>query len=260
MKSVNINKIIHILKKRTKRFRLPSVSEISKIWHEPFRVLISCILSLRTKDITTREASKRLFKLADSPRDMLGLSARQIEKAIFPVGFYRVKAKNILSICFDIIDKFNSKVPDNLDELLTLKGVGRKTANLVLTEGFNKLGVCVDTHVHRISNRLRFVSTRNPFETEMSLRKKLPKKFWKEYNTLLVTWGQNICKPISPLCSICAVNKLCGRAGVTKSETPRLNSRGIFFMVPTLLRRSEPRPRIPFIHALTDVAFWRRGK
>lgn len=193
---------------------MPIVTEIGVKTSDPFKVLISCILSLRTKDKTTRAASQRLFKLADNPKDILKLSAKKIEKQIYPVGFYRVKAKNILSICQSLIDKFGAKVPDDLDSLLTLKGVGRKTANLVLTEGFNKLGICVDTHVHRISNRFGFVATKNPFETEMALRKKLPKKFWKEYNTLLVTWGQNICKPILPLCRICAINKLCKKVGV----------------------------------------------
>lgn len=216
MKSPNIIKIIKILQRETKKFQLPSVSEVNRIWHKPFHVLISCILSLRTQDKTTRGASQRLFKLADSPKAMLKLSAKRIKQVIFPVGFYRVKARNILSICRDLLNKFNGRVPDTLDALLTLKGVGRKTANLVLTEGYNKLGICVDTHVHRISNRLGYVSTRNPFETEMALRKKLPKKFWKEYNTLLVTWGQNICKSINPKCSICAINKLCFKAGVSR--------------------------------------------
>jgi endonuclease-3 len=218
MKNPDIIKIIPVLRRETKKFIVPIVTEISKISRSPFPVLISCILSLRTKDQTTRKASQRLFKLADNPKAMLRISAKQIEKAIFPVGFYRVKAKNILSICRDLINKFDAKVPDDLEELLTLKGVGRKTANLVLTEGFNKLGICVDTHVHRISNRLGLVSTKNPLETEMALRKKLPKKFWKEYNTLLVTWGQNICKPQAPLCSICAINKFCLKISVTKSR------------------------------------------
>jgi endonuclease-3 len=216
MKAINIVKIIKILRREAKKFQLPSVSEISRERHTPFHVLISCILSLRTKDKTTREASLRLFNLADNPEDMLRLSAKRIEKAIFPVGFYRVKSKNILSICRDIIGKFKGEVPDSLDELLSLQGVGRKTANLVLTEGFNKLGICVDTHVHRISNRLGYIRTKTPLDTEMALRKKLPKIFWKEYNTLLVTWGQNICKPINPMCAVCAINKLCLKIAVKK--------------------------------------------
>jgi len=215
---MQIERIIVLLKKEINKWPTPIVTEIGLKRRDPFLVLISCILSLRTKDETTRQASRRLFELADNPRQMLGLSTKKIEKAIYPVGFYRVKARNILSISNDLLKRFKGRVPDGLDKLLTLKGVGRKTANLVLTEGFHKLGICVDTHVHRISNRLGYVSTRNPFETEMALRKKLPKRFWIEYNTLLVTWGQNVCKPISPLCSICVINKYCRKVGVRISR------------------------------------------
>ncbi|MDP3143379.1 MAG: endonuclease III [Candidatus Omnitrophota bacterium] len=211
---MQIEKIIPILKKETAKWTVPIVTEVGQKHRDPFLVLISCILSLRTKDEVTRGASKRLFKLADSPYKMLKLSFRKIEKTIYPVGFYRVKAKNIISISRALIARFNSQVPDDLEELLTLQGVGRKTANLVLTEGFNKLGICVDTHVHRISNRLGYIKTRNPFETEMALRNKLPKRFWIEYNNLLVAWGQNICKPVSPQCSICPISKYCRKTGV----------------------------------------------
>ncbi|MFZ5801046.1 MAG: endonuclease III domain-containing protein [Candidatus Omnitrophota bacterium] len=209
-----ISQVVTILRKEVLRFTTPIVTKISRKKRCPFLVLISCILSLRTKDAVTAAASRRLFKLAATPQRMLRLSQRAIEKTIYPAGFYRVKARHILNISDAIIRSFNGKVPDKLEELLTLKGVGRKTANLVLTEGFNKLGVCVDTHVHRISNRLGYIKTRTPLETEMVLRKKLPKPFWKEYNTLLVTWGQNICKPISPLCSVCAIKRYCRRVGV----------------------------------------------
>ena len=211
----NIDKIVSILRKEVKNLKEPSVTMVGKKWKSPFLVLISCILSLRTKDETTLPASERLFHLADNPRDMLKLSPSQIEKTIYPVGFYKTKARNILGICRDILEKFNGQVPDDLDQLLTMKGVGRKTANLVLTEGFAKPGVCVDTHVHRISNRLGYVKTKTPFDTEMVLRKKLPEKYWIEYNMLLVTWGQNVCKPISPFCSRCAIHSLCRRIEVT---------------------------------------------
>jgi len=211
---MQIEKVISLLKQKIKKWPTPIVTEVGQKRRDPFLVLISCILSLRTKDETTRQASARLFKLADSPQQMLKLSTQKIQKAIYPVGFFRVKSKNILGISRDLIDKFAGKVPADLDKLLTLKGVGRKTANLVLTEGFHKLGICVDTHVHRISNRLGYIKTRNPFETEMVLRKKLPKRFWIEYNNLLVAWGQNICKPVSPLCSICSISKYCQRIGV----------------------------------------------
>jgi len=211
----NIEQVVKILREELKDLPDPSVTLVGKRWKSPFLVLISCILSLRTKDETTLPASERLFKLAATPEKMLQLTTQRIEKAIYPVGFYRTKAKNILGICRDILQKFNGQVPDDIDTLLTLKGVGRKTANLVLTEGFGKLGVCVDTHVHRISNRMGYVKTKNPHETEMALRETLPEKFWIEFNSLLVVWGQNVCKPISPFCSRCGVGKMCAKLGVT---------------------------------------------
>ena len=214
----NIDQVVKILHRDLKGLPDPSVTLVGKRWKSPFLVLISCILSLRTKDQTTLPASERLFKLADTPEKMLKLSSKQIEESIYPVGFYRTKAKNILNICRDLLDWFDGRVPDDLETLLMFKGVGRKTANLVLTEGFGKLGVCVDTHVHRISNRLGYVHTKTPEETEMALRKKLPEKYWIEFNALLVTWGQNVCKPISPLCSRCGIRRLCKREGVTLSR------------------------------------------
>ncbi len=174
---------------------------------DPFKVLISCILSLRTKDDTTAAASSRLFKITDNPAKMLKIKDRIMEKTIYPVGFYRTKTRNIKSICRILVDKYKSRVPDEIDELLKLKGVGRKTANLVVTLGYNKLGICVDTHVHRISNRLGYISTTTPEKTEFALRKRLPQKHWIIYNDLLVTFGQNLCKPISPFCSICPLVK-----------------------------------------------------
>ncbi|MBP9853355.1 MAG: endonuclease III [Candidatus Omnitrophica bacterium] len=196
----------------------PSVTLVGKKWKSPFLVLISCIMSLRTKDETTLPASERLFKLANTPETMIKLTPGQIEKAIYPVGFYKTKAKTILGICKDIIEKFDHKVPDDLDTLMTMKGVGRKTANLVLTEGFDIPAMCVDTHVHRISNRFGYVESKSPEETEWALRKKLPKIYWKDYNALLVTWGQNVCRPISPLCSQCSVNQHCAKINVTTSR------------------------------------------
>ena len=150
-----------------------------------------------------------------TPADMLKLTPRRIEQLIYPVGFYRTKARVILGICRDLLERFEGRVPDTIDELLTLNGVGRKTANLVVTMGFNKPGICVDTHVHRISNRLGYVKTKNPEETEMALRGKLPRRYWIGYNDLLVSFGQNICVPISPRCSQCPVTALCPRIGVT---------------------------------------------
>ena len=194
------------------------MAEVAAERDDPFRVLIACLLSLRTKDETTGPAAARLFAFADTPRAMLRLTPRQIERAIFPVGFYRTKARVILGVCRDLIERFDGRVPDYIDALLTLKGVGRKTANLVVTQGFNKPGICVDVHVHRISNRLGYVKTRNPEETEMALRRRLPRRYWIGYNDLLVSFGQNICQPVSPRCSVCPVSHACPRLGVTRSR------------------------------------------
>ena len=186
--------------------------------YDPFRVLISCLLSLRTKDEVTDQATLRLFARARSPQQMLSLPLPKIRKLIYPVGFYRTKALRIHQICQQLLGRFQGKTPDSLEDLLTLPGVGRKTANLVRTVGFGKPGICVDVHVHRISNRMGYVRTRNPFETEMALRKKLPKRYWLEYNTLLVSFGQAVCRPVSPWCSRCAIRKQCARVGVIQSR------------------------------------------
>ncbi|MEI6438307.1 MAG: endonuclease III [Candidatus Omnitrophota bacterium] len=213
-----IPSVVEAIRAGVKHLPDPSVTLVGKRWKSPYLVLVSCLLSLRTKDSTTLPASERLFHLADSPQAMLKLTVPVIEKAIYPVGFYHTKARNILHISRDLMERFNGQVPDTIDELLTLKGVGRKTANLVVVEGFNKPGVCVDTHVHRISNRLGFVKTASPDATEQALRKKLPVEFWKDYNALLVLWGQNVCRPVSPKCSECPVAGVCGRVGVTQKR------------------------------------------
>lgn len=183
---------------------------------DPFLTLISCLLSLRTRDEVTARASERLFALAKTPEAMLSLKREEIEAAIYPVGFYRRKAAQILDICRVLIERYDSKVPDRIDELLNLKGVGRKTANIVITMGYNKPGVAVDTHVHRISNRLGLVATKNPYQTEFALRKTLPKRYWIIFNDLLVMHGKTICTPISPKCSICPVTAHCKRVDVTR--------------------------------------------
>lgn len=210
-----IKKVIRVLRRAVHQFKDPSVTMVSKRWRDPFLVLISCMLSLRTKDETTIPASERLFARANTPQEIIQLSLQDIEKLIYPVGFYRTKARNIKKTCQDLIMRFEGQVPDEIDVLLTLAGVGRKTANLVLTEGFHKPGICVDTHVHRISNRLGYVRTKTPDQTEWALRKKLPVDFWIEYNALLVMWGQNICRPISPRCSMCAITRWCLKKNVT---------------------------------------------
>lgn len=194
----------------------PVVTEISKRRRDPFEILISTVLSLRTKDAVTREASLRLLAKGGTPEGILSLPEEEISQLIYPVGFYKTKAKRLKQICRDLIDKYQGNVPDDLDELLKLPGVGRKTANLVITLGYSKPGVCVDTHVHRISNRLGYVETKTPDKTEMALRKKLPKEYWIEYNDLLVTWGQNICRPISPFCSKCEIRPYCKQVGVER--------------------------------------------
>lgn len=210
MNDKDIDKIMKELLKVTKSMPMPVVTEIKLVTNRnAYKILISTMLSLRTKDSTTRDASMRLFEKAGNPKDMLKLSEEEIAKLIYPVGFYRVKAKNILEVSQTIIDDYNGKVPDEIDELLKLRGVGRKVANLVVTEAFDKYGICVDTHVHRISNRFGYVSTKKPEQTEFALRKKLPKKYWRVYNDTLVIYGQNLCKPINPLCNQCSVSKYC---------------------------------------------------
>lgn len=178
-------------------------------FNDPFLVLIGCILSLRTNDKTTYPATLRMLKLGKTPQDFLTISLDDLEKAIYPVGFYKNKSRQILDIAKEIVEKYNGQVPEDIDELTKFKGVGRKTANLVVAKGFNKPAICVDVHVHRICNRWGYVKTKEPDETEMVLRKKLPVKHWMDFNTLLVTHGQNICKPQKPNCKICSLSKYC---------------------------------------------------
>lgn len=210
-----INSIIKILRKNYSYFDKPAVTEISET-KDVFKVLVSTIISARTKDKVTLEASKRLFSIADTPHKIIRLGSKKIEKLIYPAGFYRTKAKNILKTSKIIVKKYNGSVPKSLEQLISLPGVGRKTANLVIILGYKKKGICVDTHVHKISNRLAIVRTKNPLETELELRKILPKKFWMEYNDLLVTFGQNICRPLSPFCTSCPIEMLCPKIGIKK--------------------------------------------
>ena len=183
---------------------------------DPFRILIGCVLSLRTKDEVTYPATERLFARAKSPRGMLALTAREIERLVYPVGFYRRKAAQIRGISRLLLERHGGRVPDSIEDLLELPGVGRKTANLVVTLGFGKPGICVDTHVHRISNRLGWVTTRHPHETEEALRALLPRRHWIPINEILVRHGQRTCKPLSPVCSACPVALDCPRVGVTR--------------------------------------------
>ncbi len=216
MNNNNIGKILGIIEKKSSQWTPPSVSTIAQGPPSPFRVLIATLLSLRTKDEVTMAASRRLFQEADTPETILQLSKKQIEKLIYPVAFYRIKSVNILNICKDLIANHAGAVPKDLDSLMHFKGVGRKTANLVLILGYGIPAMCVDTHVHRISNRLGYIKTRTPDESEYKLRQKLPLKYWMKYNDLLVTYGQNQCKPVSPICSTCQLTKYCPKIGVTK--------------------------------------------
>lgn len=196
----------------------PAVTIISQRDGDPFKVLISCILSLRTKDTITGAASNRLFSLADTPEKMRHLDLQQIEESIYPVGFYRNKAVQIKEICRQLVEKYDGKVPESIEELLKFKGVGRKTANLVVTLGFGKPGICVDTHVHRICNHWGYVTTKTPDETEFRLREILPGRYWLRINDLLVTFGQNLCRPVSPFCSKCPLVSFCQRNNVLKNS------------------------------------------
>jgi len=217
MKASTIVRTLQLIRRQVELCSIPSVTKVSRK-KDPYLVLISCILSLRTKDKTTYDAAERLFKVADNPKKMRMLSAALIEKLIYPVGFYRTKARVILGISKKIISEFSRQVPRTREQLLQFKGVGLKTANLVLGLGYAIPAICVDTHVHRISNRLGWVKTKTPEKTESALMRIIPKKYWIGLNAILVTFGQNLCEPISPFCSKCAVSSLCSRIGVHRSR------------------------------------------
>jgi len=206
-------RIIGLAREQVKDRVVPIVTLVAEK-KDPFLVLVSCILSLRTKDKTTAEACQRLFEAADDPEDMARLSSSRIEKLIYPVGFFRTKAKVLRDISKRLNAEFDGIVPASLDELLSFKGVGRKTANLVLGLGFGIPAICVDSHVHQISNRLGWVRTKDPEDTEFSLARIIPREYWIELNTILVAFGQNICLPVSPRCSICRIRKYCKMTGV----------------------------------------------
>ncbi|MDY6824784.1 MAG: endonuclease III [Thermodesulfobacteriota bacterium] len=213
---VNIKIFIGELKKLKKTSRAPVITLIANRGADPFNILISTLLSLRTKDAVTYKASERLLEKAGTPAEMVKLSEKTIEKLIYPVGFYHTKAKRIKEVSRILLDRYEGRVPDNRDDLLALPGVGRKTANLVLIEGFDKPAICVDTHVHRVSNRTGIVRTKTPEQTEFALEKTLPKPHWKTYNELLVSFGQTICVPVSPFCSECPVQEQCPAIGVKR--------------------------------------------
>lgn len=217
-KTFSIDRFMALVAEHYPNWNVPSVTMVARGTRSPFAVLASTILSLRTKDEVTFPAANRLLDQADTPEKMLALPEARIAELIYPVGFYLTKAKRLHQISRILVDRFGGKVPADLDALLELPGVGRKTANLVLIEGFGLPAMCVDTHVHRISNRIGYVTTKTPEQTETALRAKLPARHWKHYNEMLVAFGQALCKPISPLCSQCPVAAMCPRVGVGKSR------------------------------------------
>ncbi len=212
--AVDISRFIEILKLEVAEYRVPVVDLVAVQTRSPFKILVATILSARTKDEVTAAASERLFRLAPDIGGLDGLSREKIQELIFPVGFYKSKAK-YLSTLSKALDAFGGKVPHAIDDLLTLPGVGRKTANLVRAVAFDRDAICVDTHVHRIMNIWGFVNTKTPLETEQALRKKLPRKHWKEVNGILVAFGQGTCRPVAPHCDRCVLTQVCPKKGVT---------------------------------------------
>jgi endonuclease-3 len=217
MRAPHIVPVLRLLARATRRWDEPAVEKISDDTREdPFRVLIATMLSAQTKDAVTAAASSRLFAAARGPRAMAALSTARVERLIYPVSFYRVKARHVRETCRQILSRFGGRVPATMDELLTLPGVGRKTANLVLILSHaSRDNICVDTHVHRLANRLGWVRTRTPTETEHALYRVLPRRWWPRVNLYLVTWGQHVCRPVYPRCGACVVSRLCPRVGVT---------------------------------------------
>jgi endonuclease-3 len=206
------------LRREARGWNAPVFTSAPSAPHDPFHVLVGCLLSLRTKDETTGPAAQRLFALADTPARLRRLTERRIVRAIYPVGFYRTKARTLRRLSDVLLRRHAGRVPGTLEDLLELPGVGRKTANLVVTQAFGRPGICVDTHVHRITNRWGYVRTRTPEDTEAALRRKLPRRHWRRINELLVALGQTICRPVSPRCSVCPVAGFCARVGVDRSR------------------------------------------
>jgi endonuclease III len=218
MKSLPVERVMRALARAIDGLELPAVEKISQNQQEdPFQVLIATLLSARTQDATTLAASTRLFKVARTPKTMASLTARRIERLIYPVSFYRHKARHVKETCRILVERFGGRVPKTMEELLTLPGVGRKTANLVLILAFKSTrNICVDTHVHRIANRLGWVHTATPAETEQALYRATDSRWWPLINLYLVTWGQNVCRPAYPRCGTCVISDSCRKVGVAR--------------------------------------------
>ena len=216
MNPSELTNVIRVLREIADKYDPPLAEKENR--RSPFRILVGVLLSSRTKDSTTGPAVARLFEKASTPKAIAKMDERRIEELIFPVGFYRTKARNLKATARMLVDEFNSKVPQTIQELLSMPGIGRKSANLILSVAFGIPAICVDTHVHRITNRWGYVETNDPFHTEMALREKLPKRYWIEINRLLVIYGQNVCTPQSPRCSVCRIERYCDKVGVTRTR------------------------------------------
>jgi len=219
MNTPTLQSVLRVLRREIRKWKVPAVGDVAeRAVDRPFETLVATILSLRTKDAVTAQAADRLLSVAPTPSAFATLTVPLIAKLIYPVGFYRTKAAHLKETCRILCAQYGGRVPDDIEELLKLPGVGRKTANLVVTVGYDGYGICVDTHVHRISNLWGYVKTRNPEETEFALRRKLPRRYWKTYNDILVTFGQNLCVPVSPWCSRCPVRQYCEKVGLKRSR------------------------------------------
>jgi len=214
----HISKIMETLNKYFEKYNPPTIRRTSKKTRDPFKILISCLLSLRTQDKNTGKASEKLFAVADTPEKISRLPVNKIEKLVYSSGHYKKKARIIKHVSKILIEKFKGKVPNTKQELLSIKGIGPKTANIVLSFAYNKSVLPIDTHCHRIPNRLGWLKTKTPEQTEKELEKILPRKYWKEFNTTFVLFGKTICQPVSPLCSKCPVEKYCKKVGLKRSR------------------------------------------
>ncbi len=214
MKQIDIPTVNSILKKQYNKHRAPVIELIKARTDDPFKILVSTILSARTKDETTSAVSKRLYAVVKKPSDLRSIPLRRLQKLIHPIGFFRTKAKHLRQLPEVLETRFGGRIPQTIDELCELPGVGRKTANLVMTAAFDEPAICVDVHVHRICNRLGFLRAKTPFDTEMALRRRLPKRYWKTWNRYLVSYGQTVCTPRNPKCNSCPISRYCRKIGV----------------------------------------------